>query len=228
MPYIWWLCTPYNRNLCSSLGSTSKAIWVVFQPHSYRYSHIEWEQKRFFLFSKWLNYLSTRLVLNPWPPTTPFFSQGGKALWASARCPSVNIVIILWLILLSAYGSFFLSQTSRRIERWICHCTQWCRSRCGYGRVIFVHNLCHLQLLRATNSLSYGVRFMLPESGFWDVGGGDLASINGPPCEYISSLVRPVSYLHKWETLYVMVTCIHDVRMVNDYLLCSTLINLVN
>ena len=44
-----------------------KAIWVVFQPHSYRYSHIEWEQRLFFFFfpSKWLNYLSTRLVLNP-------------------------------------------------------------------------------------------------------------------------------------------------------------------
>ena len=158
MPYIWWLCTPYNRNLCSSSSSTSKVPIQgymggipSFQPHFYRYSHIEWEQKRFFLFSKWLNYLSTRLVLNPWPPTTPFFSQGGKALWASARGPSVNIVIILWLILLSACGSFFLSQTSRRIERWICHCTRWCRSCCGYsGRVILVHNLCHLQLLRAT------------------------------------------------------------------------------
>ena len=28
-----------------------KAIWVVFQPHSYRYSHIEWEQRRFFFSS---------------------------------------------------------------------------------------------------------------------------------------------------------------------------------
>ena len=145
MPYIWWLCTLYNRNLCSSSGSTSKVPIQGYMggiPTSFLqvFSH-RMGTKTFFFFSKWLNYLSTRLVLNPWPATAPCFSQGGKALWASARVPSVNVVII-WLILLSAYSSFFLSQTSRSIERWICHCTQWCRSCCGYsGRVILVHNL---------------------------------------------------------------------------------------
>ena len=42
----------YTTEICAVLQAARqrfpfKAIWVVFQPHSYRYSHIEWEQKRF-------------------------------------------------------------------------------------------------------------------------------------------------------------------------------------
>uniref|UniRef100_A0A7N2MHY8 Uncharacterized protein n=1 Tax=Quercus lobata TaxID=97700 RepID=A0A7N2MHY8_QUELO len=79
----------------------------------------------------------------------------------------------------------------------ICAVLQAARQRFPFKAIWVVFQVSNLIFTVAKgNSLSYGVRFMLPESGFWDVGGSDLAaSINGTPFEYISSLETVVDEL---------------------------------